>query len=161
MKKFLVFLVLFSLIFFTYKSQYNDNFYSIFDKIEGVEFCYVFSQDNQEKCVNYVNKNQSNEFRTIKTGGHQFIYFNDLVNFKVLANYKQATFFGDENLDKIKNCINYIKVFEENIQNIDIEYGYCPQLNKFVIVNDNKINIQIAKIANKITVGYPMIYGSY
>ena len=51
-------------------------------------------------------------------------------------------------------------VKKQDLGEIEIVYGYLDKLSKFVVENE-KINLEIAVNGNHITVGYPLIMGSY
>lgn len=62
-----------------------------------------------------------------------------------------------ELLDKMEIQI----VDRQNLANITIIYGYTVKLGKPVTLKGQKVNIQIAKRGASITVGTPLILGSY
>lgn len=59
------------------------------------------------------------------------------------------------------NKYNYETVFCEIVGNIFIVYAYCPQIQNSVYVNNQKTNLQLAVNNGKITIGTPLILGSY
>ena len=59
------------------------------------------------------------------------------------------------------NKYNYKTVFCEMVENILIIYAYCPQIQNSVYVNNQKTNLQLAVNNEKITIGTPLILGSY
>lgn len=75
---------------------------------------------------------------------------------------ESITFLGTKN-DALNylNRYNHKVVFSEVLENIVIIYAYCPQIENFVFVNNEKVNIQLAYNSGKITVGTPMILGSF
>lgn len=60
-------------------------------------------------------------------------------------------------LDNLKAKI----VSVEQVDDIKIIYGYINNLSNYIIDNGNKVNIQIAYKNKLVTVGYPIILGSY
>ena len=50
---------------------------------------------------------------------------------------------------------------KQDLDNIIVIEGYSPLINKSIYINNENINIQIAFNNNKITVGYPLILGSF
>lgn len=52
-------------------------------------------------------------------------------------------------------------LFEEHFENFHIIYAHTKKIHKFVLINSEKINLQIAYKNEKITVGTPLILGSY
>lgn len=59
-----------------------------------------------------------------------------------------------------KNC-NMSVLISENIDGTVIVYGYSDKLGKCVDVDGKTINVQMALKDGKITVGTPLIVGSY
>lgn len=72
-----------------------------------------------------------------------------------LYNSTQSSF--DKILCKIADKIK----FTETIDNLQICYAYDSTLLNFVMVNGQKINLQIAVNADYIKIGYPLILDSY
>lgn len=56
------------------------------------------------------------------------------------------------------NCTN---ISTENIDNIFILYAYSPQVENYVYINSKKVNIQLAVNNGVVTIGSPVIIGSY
>lgn len=72
------------------------------------------------------------------------------------------TFQGDKNdVDDYLKKLNAKEVYREKVQNVLIVYGYSDSIKRFVVVNDNKVNVEIAFDNKKVTVGSPIILGSY
>lgn len=73
-----------------------------------------------------------------------------------------ATFSGDYDAFKevVKKCKVAVKA-EENVDNIHIIYGISESCGKPIQANGENINFQIAIRDNVITVGTPLIMGSY
>lgn len=73
-----------------------------------------------------------------------------------------ATFEGD--FDDVRNVLKKCKVAvmqEESVGNVHIIYGISEDCGKPVEANGKNINFQIAIRDNVITVGTPLILGSY
>ena len=80
---------------------------------------------------------------------------------------------GDINAESVclKNpCVDDIKIVDsllknailtENCGDVNIYYCYITTLLKYVTINGQKINMQIAIGKNIITIGYPIILGEY
>lgn len=69
-----------------------------------------------------------------------------------------------ENKDEILNIINKMsaKIISQNeIDGLHIIEAYSSKLSKFVYVSENKVNLQFAFKDNLLTIGYPVIMGSY
>lgn len=56
---------------------------------------------------------------------------------------------------------NHKVVFSEIVDDIVVIYAYSPQIDNYVFVNNEKVNLQLAFNNGKITVGTPMILGSF
>lgn len=69
--------------------------------------------------------------------------------------------FEREFLNEIIDGLNLEIYLMREISDRVIIEGYTNKLNNFVVVNNLKINIQIAIDENKITLGYPLIDGSF
>lgn len=52
-------------------------------------------------------------------------------------------------------------VLEQNLEGIRIIYGYTPRLRGYVVIDGSRINVQIAVREDAVTVGTPLILGSY
>ena len=50
---------------------------------------------------------------------------------------------------------------EENIDNVQIFYGFVSGLENYMFIGNEKINTEIAISQGKITIGYPVIIGDY
>ena len=64
----------------------------------------------------------------------------------------------------LDNICNYIKndfLYDEIVGQTQIMYCYNPSLANFVMIDKQKVNIQIAKSDNQIVIGYPLILGSF
>jgi hypothetical protein len=61
----------------------------------------------------------------------------------------------------LKNFVGNDIVFTEDVDGIHIVYAYSSNLTGYVMVNGQKVNIQIAKNGNILTIGYPLILGSF
>lgn len=62
---------------------------------------------------------------------------------------------------KFLSQFNYEIVFSEMVEDIFIIYAYCPTIANCVYVNNQKINIELAVNKSNITIGTPLIIGSY
>ena len=64
------------------------------------------------------------------------------------------------NLDEFINRFDLKIRLQEKIDSIEFIYGYSHKLSKFVTIDNEKINIQIAKVGKRIKIGYPLILDS-
>lgn len=62
---------------------------------------------------------------------------------------------------KFLSQFDYEIVFTEMVEDIFIIYAYCPKITNCVYVNNQKINIELAVNKSNITIGTPLIIGSY
>lgn len=71
-------------------------------------------------------------------------------------------FLGTKNVAlNFLNQFNHRVVFSEIVDDIIVIYAYSPQIDNYVFVNNEKVNLQLAYNKGKITVGTPMILGSF
>ena len=100
-------------------------------------------------------------------GGALFVE-SDLKNCKEIKgqltniNGQSLTFLGSEELYYvlIKNLFNNV-VFTESVGNIKCCYGLNNKLNNNIKIEGKSVNLQIAINNNTITIGTPVILGSY
>lgn len=69
---------------------------------------------------------------------------------------------GDENtaLSVIKNLSGRL-LWSEKCGDIKIYYAYSPRLCEPIRIHDKEINLMVAVSENKVSVGTPLLYGSY
>ncbi|MBR1925820.1 MAG: YwmB family TATA-box binding protein [Clostridia bacterium] len=71
-------------------------------------------------------------------------------------------FLGDENnLLEVLKKLNAKIVKKEVFDNLLVVYGFSPKLKNYILMKNQKVNVQIALNKNKITVGTPLILGSF
>lgn len=51
--------------------------------------------------------------------------------------------------------------FEQMVSGVTVFYGYTPYLKKYNILNSCVVNLMIAYKDSKVSIGYPMLAGSY
>lgn len=68
---------------------------------------------------------------------------------------------SESKIFKLQNLTKYKEVNEEKIGDVKIIYAYTNMLKNYTIVNNQKVNLQIAYDGTNLTVGYPLILGSY
>lgn len=100
--------------------------------------------------------------------GDAFVHYCD---FKNASKVKQqlsgilgesVSFCGDkvDGLNFLSN-FDYTTILVENIDGIWTLYAYSPKIENFVFVNNQKVNIELAVNKNIVTIGSPIIVGSY
>ena len=62
---------------------------------------------------------------------------------------------------QILHSLGAVIIKEESFDDFKIIYAHSPKIHNYVLIGNKKINIQIALKNNKITVGTPLILGSY
>lgn len=91
--------------------------------------------------------------------------FNKAISKKITeGNIKGESIRFIGNDEDIKMFISSTKlkiVDRQKLANNEIIYGYNQGLNNFVILNGEKVNVQIAKKGATIIIGTPLIFGSY
>lgn len=68
---------------------------------------------------------------------------------------------GDREVKDLMKRLSVRIVEMQDIDGVKIYYGFSARLRGGIIIGREKINIQIAQKDNKITVGIPIIVGSY
>ena len=68
---------------------------------------------------------------------------------------------NEDVVNDILNMFNAVIVKQQDLGNLKIVYAFSVKLDKFVTDDGEKINLQICKNINNVTVGYPIILGSY
>ncbi len=64
-------------------------------------------------------------------------------------------------ISRLQKLTKFREVKREKISNTTIVYAYSSMLKKFTFINNEKVNLQIAFDGTNLTVGYPLILGSY
>ena len=59
------------------------------------------------------------------------------------------------------HALNATIIKEEKFDEFWVIYAFSPKIEKFVVMNNKKVNTQIALKNKIITVGTPIILGSY
>jgi hypothetical protein len=136
---------------------------SVGPTFNNVEFCYVVDNIKNKEVYSTMQGNFS-DCSFIKNGTKTLIRFkNSRKKFDFCAiEYFQACFDGDFNtLINICFELNIKKIFDENIENKKVVYGYTNVFKKYKMYKNKKINFQLVLRGQEIIVGYPMIYSSF
>lgn len=152
MKKVLAFILVLIGLFLA-KSDYCE-FVNLTDFPKDSQYClYVGDTPSTENCVNV---------------GSGYIVFDDIENAQSLVKnskkiYGQSVCFEGttDNYFELLKDLRLKECFVENIENIKVFYGFSNKLKDFTVVNGEKVNIQVAYREGKITVGTPLILGSF
>lgn len=100
----------------------------------------------------------------VKNGSKWFVSFRDkniLTNTKTPEYMQVSGDFEYNLLNKTLESINAKIVFTESYEDTKILFFYTPIWQEFKIVDNKKVNLQIAISSEITTIGYPMIYGSF
>lgn len=57
--------------------------------------------------------------------------------------------------------LNYTSILTEDVNGIFTLYAYSPKIENYVYINNKKVNIELAVNKGVVTVGSPIIVGSY
>lgn len=68
---------------------------------------------------------------------------------------------SDQDIEDIIRQLNIKVVDKQTLAGVVTIYGYSPRLGDYVSVSGEKVNIQIARRGAVVTVGVPLIMGSY
>lgn len=111
-----------------------------------------YSQFNifKEKQVTFSKNYSQGEFFTSNINDLCARYQSKGFSFKV----------DDGNLDFL-TTLNAKEVYKSQIEKIENAYYYTNQIKRYQIINGRKVNVHIAKSADGITVGIPIIYYGY
>ncbi|MEG1509395.1 MAG: YwmB family TATA-box binding protein [Clostridia bacterium] len=127
----------------------------------------TIAEDYCDCVLVYTKKPIKNNFATSKDIGGLCIL--EVENCEVKNILKKEAVLGisfsfDGNDCTYKDVINRMckeVKFEQNFQGISTVYGYTPNWEQTVNIDNEEVNIQIAFNNGKITVGCPLILGSY
>ena len=111
-----------------------------------------YSQFNifKEKQVTFSKNYSQGEFFTSNINDLRARYQSKGFSFKV----------DDGNLDFL-TTLNAKEVYKSQIEKIENAYYYTSQIKRYQIINGRKVNVHVAKSADGITVGIPIIYYGY
>ena len=111
-----------------------------------------YSQFNifKEKQVTFSKNYSQGEFFTSNINDLRARYQSKGFSFKV----------DDGNLDFL-TTLNAKEVYKSQIEKIENTYYYTNQIKRYQIINGRKVNVHVAKSADGITVGIPIIYYGY
>lgn len=85
----------------------------------------------------------------------EFVYFMPALKGESVKLYRP------QDKDEILKKYSAKEVFSERAGNIVNRYYYSPKISRFTTINGKKVNLQIADSNGEITVGIPLIFGSY
>ncbi|HBF86918.1 MAG TPA: hypothetical protein DDW54_04480 [Clostridiales bacterium] len=92
--------------------------------------------------------------RTTEEKADEFIYF------KQSLKGESAELKDEERAAEIIEKLGAKEVFSESGDGFYNRYYYTPKISRYVILRGRKINLHLA-VGNKVSVGSPLIFGSY
>lgn len=87
--------------------------------------------------------------------------FSNFLQIKKNYNYSGISFETKCTLDEILENLNAKTLSFQTLENKKIVYAYSPNFEKYVMVGNQKCNIEIVFENNKNLVGIPILLGSY
>jgi hypothetical protein len=152
MKKILIILIATLTVIFTYPSN---NFITLTEKFNGNE--YIFYTDSKPEGYDNVIKNGEIYMVTVNSNEAEKTY-------KTLKDVNAISVRFNGSKEKINFYLETLSAEEIKNQTIDdiyIVYGYTSKIKESVDVNGQTINVQIAIHRGVVTIGSPLIIGSY
>lgn len=151
MKKLVIFLFIIAITISSLQFPRGQS--GIFDVAGVNEVCFV------------ANEKFEGEFETIACG-EKFFNFCSFQNAKDNANLIKDSdavqFYTDQdNIEKLLSDIKFQQLSSEEVEGIQILYGYTPYYNSSILLEGKKVNVQIAMTDEKIVVGFPIILTGY
>ncbi len=150
MKKLVVFLFIIALVVGGF--SFDNRGFGLFE-VEGV--------DN----VCFVSGTQYVGFESVKVGEKFFNYcsFEEAKEkAKCLKECDAVQFYANEsNLGTILSKIRFQELYSENLEGIEITYGFSPCYPTSIFLDGKKVNVQVAKKDGRVVVGFPMILTGY
>ena len=67
----------------------------------------------------------------------------------------------DFNMQQFLSNLNAHVIDKHIVCDRSIVYAYTSELDNFVYVNGNKVNLQISQDESRVDIGYPLIMGSF
>lgn len=120
----------------------------------------LFDCDNVEKvCVITENSGASGE-NVIDCGNKDFVYLSKEDGKKFVCSNKVAGLqFYIENmeLNDLLNLLNADIIDTQYVENIQVVYAYSPYYQGNVVMENKKVNLQIALKGDEIIAGFPLI----
>lgn len=131
----------------------------IFALSSGKEYEYCFYSRSEVIDINDATIVKNGNVNFIKCSGENAKKVkSQLIN----LDGESVTFQGTKN-DALKfiHQFNYEIVYSEMVGKIFTLYAYSPQISNCVYVNNQKVNLEVAVTNSTVTVGTPVILGSY
>lgn len=65
------------------------------------------------------------------------------------------------NFEYLQEELKYVKIKTEQVEGRVVIYAYSSKLKDSILIGGQKSNLQIVVFEDKLTIGYPIIYGGY
>ena len=154
MKKFCALFAVFLFLFLVFAEHgEQDRFFEYFCKIDGVQFCYVSTDKNDEM----------NSGSKVVASGRLFLnYFSSSVARLKNVEYRQAQFAGgDAAIQQICADLHINCVLNEFVEGRRVLIGYSPIFAQKIFVGGRMVNFEIVENDGILTVGCPFVYGAF
>lgn len=141
------FVVFIALFLYSHPSKLILNDYC---NIDGIHTFYLYSANSNAQIVSFKLQESACKFNAFMVKGESlFLPFNK--NESAVNEY----------IGSLLSEYNAKLQLIESASFIDSEYYYTNKITNYVIINGNKVNIHVAKGRSGITVGTPIIFGSF
>ena len=121
----------------------------------------IFAVDGVDRVCFVSNSKYDGEFESVQCGEKFFNFctFDEAKEKVSLVKSADAVqFYAEEvGLDSILRKIKFQQLSSEEVEGIEVCYGYSPCYSSAVMLDGKKVNVQIAKIDGRVIVGFPMI----
>ena len=115
-----------------------------FLKVDGLHTFYLYSKSSNAKIVTLTEDK-----------AYYFTYFKNSIK------GESVIFYNEEKVIKLISDLSAKKMFCENGENFHCEYYYTDKIDDYVILNGEKINLHVCYLEDYISVGTPIVFGSY
>ena len=115
-----------------------------FLKGDGNHTFYFYNESSNAKIVTLTEKESNN-----------FIYFKNFLK------GESAIFYNRDKVTSLINELKATKIFCEKAEDFNCEYYYTSKIDDYVLLNGQKVNLHVCYLKDYITVGTPLVFGSY
>lgn len=141
-----------SLVFYSLSVDSNPKL----EQLGEGELCIYSTQDVHSRLIK----------RRVETGLGYIYYIesSDAAKVRAMFSYidgESITLNGQKTAQAILAKLGYTKTSSSYDGIMDIVYGYSASCNTYILQDNKKINLQVATRDGRVTVGWPVILGSY
>lgn len=145
-------------------------FFIVFVFLIGIKFVSEnnFPEYEFERLIIISKSSSLFDCEKIKNGNQFYYTFDNKTGQEVLKNLKIDEIDGlvyyfdkTEDIQSIKNKLNFVYKTREVIKGMEVMYGYDSSYPDFNYIDGKKTNVQIVKNSTNIIIGYPMILCGY